>query len=287
MQTNLQMNSSHTKGLTLVAISALLFSTPGLFTRAVAASGWDVIFWRAVFGIVFTVIYLTWRGTLKSNMAGLGKSGWASAILWASGTIAYLHAYKLTSIANVSLIYGSAPILTALVAWFWFRERPRNIVMVASVLALAGVAVIAQGSLGTSHIAGDLLALWMTCTVAVGLSIFRKFPQTPAAGAAMISSILVLPPALLWGDPFTTTGNEILIMALFGLVFSVASILLSEGSKLLPSSEAALMSNLEVPIQPVLAWAFLSELPPRATFVGGFLILIAIAASTWPSRSKA
>jgi drug/metabolite transporter (DMT)-like permease len=279
--------SSHTKGLALVAVSALLFSTPGLFTRGVSASGWDVIFWRAIFGILFTSAYLAWRGTLQSQMRGLGKSGWANAIVWASGTIAYLHAYKLTSIANVSLIYGSAPILTALVAWAWFRERPRNVVLAASVLALLGVGVIAQGSLGTSHIAGDLLALWMTCTVAIGLAIFRKYPQTPAAGASMMSSILVLAPAFIWGDPLATSGHEIAVLALFGLVFSMASILLSEGSKLMPSSEAALMSNLEVPIQPVLAWLVLSELPPRATFIGGALVLIAICASAWPSRAKA
>ncbi len=279
--------TSHTKGLLLIAISALLFSTPGLFVRAVAASGWDVIFWRGAFGIVFTVVFLLWRGTLKSQIAGLGKSGWASAIIWASGTIAYLHAYKLTSIANVSLIYGSAPVLTALVAWLWFKERPRNIVMAASVLALLGVMMIAQGSLGTVHLAGDLLALWMTCTVAIGLSIFRKYPQTPAAAAAITSSVLVLFPALLWGNPLSTSGGDLVILALFGLVFSVASILMSEGSKLLPSSEAALMSNLEVPIQPVLAWAILSELPPRATFIGGALVLIAIGASTWPSRTRA
>jgi drug/metabolite transporter (DMT)-like permease len=278
--------SNHSRGLLLVATSALLFSTPGLFTRGVSASGWDVIFWRAVFGILFTASYLAWRGLLKSQVAGLGRSGWANAVVWASGTIAYLQAYKLTSIANVSLIYGSAPILTALVAWLWFKERPRNIVLAASVMALVGVGVIAQGSLGTSHITGDLLALWMTCTVAIGLSIFRKYPQTPAAGASMMSSVLVLAPALVWGNPFATAAHEILILALFGFVFSVASILLSEGSKLMPSSEAALMSNLEVPIQPVLAWLVLSELPPGATFVGGALVLVAICVSAWPSRAR-
>ncbi|MEP6826453.1 MAG: EamA family transporter [Aestuariivirga sp.] len=278
--------STHNKGLLLVVISALLFSTPGLFTRGVSASGWEVIFWRAVFSVMFTAAYLAWRGTLKSQLSGLGRSGWANAVVWASGTIAYLQAYKLTSIANVSLIYGSAPILTALIAWMWFRERPRNIVLAASILALAGVVVIGAGSLGSGHVGGDLLALWMTCSVAIGLSIFRKYPQTPAAGAAMMSSVLVIPPALFWGDPWITSPGEILILALFGLVFSIASALLSEGSKFLPSSEAALISNLEVPIQPVLAWVVLAELPARATFVGGALILIAIGASTWPSRAK-
>ncbi|MDE2383919.1 MAG: DMT family transporter [Alphaproteobacteria bacterium] len=280
-------SQAHARGLAVVAISALLFSTPGLFTRGVSASGWDVIFWRAVFGALFTGLYLAWRGRLKFQLSNLGRSGWANALVWATGTIAYLHAYKLTSIANVSMIYGSAPIITALVAWFWFRERPRTIVIAASLAALAGVAVIAAGSLGTLHLGGDALALWMTCTVAIGLSIFRKYPQTPAAGAAIVSSLLVLPPSLLWGDPFTVSGHEILILALFGLVFSVASVLLNEGSKLLPSSEAALISNLEVPIQPVLAWLAFAEIPPAATFIGGALILIAIAASAWPFPAKA
>ena len=81
--------STHSKGLTLVGLSALLFSTPGLFTRGVSASGWDVIFWRAVFSVMFTAAYLTWRGTLKSQILNLGVIGWANALIWASGTIAF------------------------------------------------------------------------------------------------------------------------------------------------------------------------------------------------------
>jgi hypothetical protein len=44
------------KGLILVAASAMLFSTPGLFTRSVEASGWDVIFWRGAFGIALGIV---------------------------------------------------------------------------------------------------------------------------------------------------------------------------------------------------------------------------------------
>jgi len=280
------MHSSHTKGLLLVALSALLFSTPGLFTRAVAASGWDVIFWRGLFGILFTGVYMIWRGSLRREFATLGTSGWVNAVFWASGSIAYLQAYKLTTIANVSLIYGSAPVIAALLAWVWFGERPRNIVLAASLLALMGVVAIGSGSSGTSHLGGDLLALWMTIMVAISFALFRKFPNTPAAATAILASLLALPPCLIWGDPFSMPANEVALMALFGAVFSMASILLAEGSKLLPAGETALMSNLEVPLQPVLAWAIFSELPPQATFIGGALVLVAIAFSAWPQKRK-
>lgn len=281
-----RMNPNHTKGLTLVAISALLFSTPGLFTRGVSASGWDVIFWRGLFGIIFTGAYLMWRGELRSQFARFGTSAWINALLWSTGAIAYLQAYKITTIAEVSLIYGLAPILSALLAWAWFGEPPRRMVVAASLLALLGVAIIGAGAFGAGHLLGDMLAFYMTLTVAISFSTFRKYPATPAAASAIMASAIALVPSFIWGDPLSVPLHEIGILAVFGAVFSAASVLLAEGSKYLPAGETALMSNLEVPVQPALAWLVFTEVPSRASFLGGALIIVAILASTWPQRSK-
>ncbi len=279
------MNPNHTRGLTLVAISALLFSTPGLFTRGVSASGWDVIFWRGVFGIIFTSLYLLWRGKLREQFSRFGWTGWINALLWSTGAIAYLQAYKLTTIAEVSLIYGLAPILAALLAWAWFGEPPRKVVLAASILAFIGVAVIGAAALGAGHLLGDTLALWMTITVAISFSMFRKYPNTPAAASAIMASVIALVPSFIFGDPGHVPLHEIAILAVFGAVFSAASILLAEGSKFLPAGETALMSNLEVPVQPLLAWLVFTEIPSPAAFIGGALIIVAILASSWPQRA--
>jgi drug/metabolite transporter (DMT)-like permease len=93
------------KGLLLVALSALLFSTPGLFTRAVEAGGWEVTFWRGLFGAFFTLLFLLWRRRgLRQEFAALGKPGLLAGVVWATGAIAYIMAFKLTSIANVARI---------------------------------------------------------------------------------------------------------------------------------------------------------------------------------------
>ncbi len=273
------------KGLFLVAISALLFSTPGLFTRAVEAGAWEVTFWRAVFGIAFMLSYLAWRGRLRADIAGLGFVGLAVSAIWASGAIAYIQAYKLTTIANVSLLYGSAPLLSALLAWIFLKEKLRQTVLVASGLAFLGVAVVAYGSLGKNNFIGDLLALWMTLTAAASFVIFRAYPATPAASTTLFASLLVLPPCLIWGDPFTVAAHEILVLAAFGLVFVCAATTLTEGSKFLPAGETALVSNLEVPLQPILAFLIFAELPPMATFAGGALIAVAVLASQWRGRA--
>lgn len=276
------MTPQHRRGLILVVISALLFSTPGLFTRGVSAGAWEVTFWRAAFGILFAFVFLFWRGTARQELSRIGWNGVVASLVWASGAVAYIQAYKLTSIANVSLIYGSAPLLCALVAWIALKERPRAAVLAASVFAFAGVALVGFGSLGSANFIGDLLALWMTVTVAVQFAIFRKHPGISAIGVTILSSIMVLPPGLMFGSPFAVSGPEIAILAGFGLVLVLAATLLTEGAKLLPASETALVSNLEVPVQPVLAYLVFAELPPLATFLGGAVIIVAVLASQWP-----
>lgn len=279
------MTEQHRKGFILVVISALFFSTPGLFTRGVAAGAWEVTFWRAVFGTIFALAYLSWRGAARQELGKIGRPGILASVVWASGAIAYIQAYKLTSIANVSLIYGSAPILCALVAWIALGERPRRIVLAASVFAFAGVVVVGYGSLGSGNLLGDVLAVWMTFTVAVQFAIFRKHPETSALGTTVLSSLLALPPCLAFGAPFTVSLPEIAVLAGFGLVLVLAASLLMEGSKYLPASETALVSNLEVPLQPVLAYLIFAELPPAATFIGGAIIIAAVLATQWPART--
>lgn len=280
------MTTNRRKGLILVAASAMLFSTPGLFTRGVAASGWDVTFWRGAFGICLMLAFLLWRGRLKQEFAAFHGSGWLVAAVWATGALAYIQAFKLTSIANVALIYGSAPLLSALVAWLVLREKPRRIVLAASILAFAGVAIVAHGSVGSRNLLGDALALWMTVTVAIQFAIFRKHPDTPSSAVMIVSTCMAIVPCLIFGTPFAVPFHEVAILAVFGAVFMLAASLLMEGSKHLPGGETALVSNLEVPLQPVLAYLIFTELPPVATFVGGAIILISVLVSQWQQPAK-
>jgi drug/metabolite transporter (DMT)-like permease len=276
-----------TTGIVLVLISALVFSTAGIFTRAITASAWDIIFWRGLFGIVFTLGYTGWRGTSKNEFLNMGKSGLASAIVGASGTAAYIPAFKLTTIANVSLIYAATPLIAAFLAWIWMGERATKLVLVAGLITLLGVAIVVSGSFGGLHLKGDLLACWMAIAMAVGFVIYRKYPQTPAAGPSALSSLLLMPFALAFGAPFADSLPEIITMIGFGAVFAIASITLSEGAKRLPAGETSLLSILEVVFAPLFAWMMFSEVPAIASFVGGAMILAAVVASqVWAEAAK-
>ena len=139
--------------------------------------------------------------------------------------------------------------------------------------------MIVSGSIGDIGLFGDLLALWMTIAMASIMVIYRKYPETPGAGPSALQSILLLPVALVLGQPFAVDPGEILILAAFGLLFAIASVTLAEGAKRVPSGQTALLSALETPLAPVFAFLVFSEVPSHATLIGGTLVLVAVLVS--------
>ncbi len=288
MTTNPAAYSRHVEGIILVVISAAVFSTAGIFTKGVGVGAWDVIFWRAVFACAFTVAYTLWRGSFAAEFFRMGKSGWAAAAVGALGTAVFIPSFKYTTVANVSLIYAATPLVAAVLSWLWMGEKPTRVVLAGCVASLLGVGVIVSGSLGSIHLWGDLLACFMDLLMAIMFVIYRRFPETPAAGPAVWSSLLLWPMGPILGAPFTDSPGQIGILAVFGVAFAVGSVTLGEGARRLPATETALLSLLEVALAPVLAWAIFAEHLKMATWVGGGLILAGIIGSQIASsRAKA
>ena len=269
-------------GILLVVVSAVVFSSAGLFTKGVDASAWAIIFWRGIAAAGFTIAYLAMRGTFTAEIKAFKGPALLVAILLALGTAAFIPAFKLSSVANVALIYAAAPLVAAGLAWALLKEVPTHAVLLASVLAVVGVFIIVSGSLGHAALSGDALALLMTLAMAGIMVVYRAFPSTTAALPAAASSLLLVPPALIFGDPFAIAVEELPILIVFGLVFAVASVTLSEGARRLPSGETALLSALEVPLAPVLAMLILMELPSHQAVIGGTIIFGAVI---WSQRA--
>ena len=273
------MRSQYMVGVTLLVASAVTFSSAGIFTKGVTAGAWEVIFWRGVFAGVFTTGWIAKRGAVRREFLKMGKSGIAVAIVLALGTSAFIPAFKFTSIANVSLIYAVAPLIAAVMAWVLVKEPLTRRVLLGSLVALVGVLVIVSGSIGELHLRGDLLALFMTVCMAGVMVIYRMHPETPGAGPSVLQSLILIVPSLIFGTPFETAPSEIAILAGFGLLFAVASVTLAEGAKRVPAGQTALLSALETPLAPVLAFLIFTEVPNQASFVGGAIVLVAVLAS--------
>jgi drug/metabolite transporter (DMT)-like permease len=277
-----EARSQQRLGIALVVAAAIAWSTAPFFTRLLPYDSWTILFWRGLFGggmIVAIMLVLQGRAGLR-DLTRMSKSGWLVASLSAAAMIAFIPSLQLTSVANVAIIIATGPFVTAALAWVWLREVPHLRTMVASVVALCGVAVIVGSARVGSDILGVALACFTTLAIAAMTVLLRRHKDTSMVAAAALSNILGSIVSIPFAHGITgVTGADILILAMFGC-FQVALglTLFFLGSRLLPSGQAALISTLETPLMPFWIWVAFAEVPTLRVLGGGALVMGAVIA---------
>jgi drug/metabolite transporter (DMT)-like permease len=245
-------------GVVLVAGSAVAYSTAGLFTRLIHVDLWTLIFWRGLFSSAFL---------LSVDLAQRGRQ------------------WRHTTVADVAIIYGTAPFVTAGIALVVLRERTGTMTLLCSVLALVGVAVMFGGSHVSRHLTGDLLAVGMTVLMSVMIIATRRSSSAPLAIAALssLASSLVAAPLAHAAVPHLPQYGE---LALFGVTqLGLGLLLLTAGSRHLSASRVALVGGLDVPLAPIWVWIAFAETPSLATIVGGVTVMAAVLLNTLATNS--
>ncbi len=275
-------HAQHRLGIALVVAAAVAWSTAPFFTRLLPYDSWTILFWRGLFGgsaIAVLMVLLQGRAGLR-DLTRMGKSGWLVALFSTLAMIAFIPALQLTSVSNVAIIIATGPFITAALAWVWLREIPRWRTMVASAVALCGVAIIVGSARVGSDILGIALACFMALAIAAMTVMVRRHRDTSMVAAAAISNLLGSVVSLPFAQGLVAiTGFDLLILAMFGF-FQVALglTLFFLGSRLLPSGQAALISTLETPLMPFWVWLAFGEVVTLRVLGGGALVMGAVIA---------
>jgi drug/metabolite transporter (DMT)-like permease len=75
------------------------------------------------------------------------------------------------------------------------------------------------------------------------------------------------------------TAHDVFVFAMFGFCqVALGLSLYMLGSRLLPSSQAALIATLETPLMPFWIWLAFQEMPSSRTVLGGALVMSAVIA---------
>ncbi len=270
--------SSYSTGIALVSISAVVWSTVGLFAKGIQADVWVILFWRGLFSISVLGLYV-WSKSKQGiipEFKNLGWPGWISALVGAAATICFISAFKYTSIANVSIIYAIVPFIVAVLGWIFMREKTTTKTLIGAAIALVGVAIMVGGSRGSSNLTGDILAICMAIGMAVLVVIFRMYPGRPMVLSTIISAVIHVILSFTLSSPFNVSTLDLILLVCFGAVFAMATILMIEGTRLIPASKSALISTAEAPLGPIWAWLVFAQLPLMETWIGGGLVLLAV-----------
>jgi len=268
-------------GSMLLAGSAVAYSLAGYFTRLIPLDAVTLLFWRGLFAgcFILIVVGLRYRGRSWPMIRAMGWPGLGIAVMGSLASYLYLSSLRQTTVADVAVISATLPFVTAALAWLMLREKEGGGVLVASLAALLGVGVMAEGALGAGHLAGDALALATTVSYAAMMILIRRgrhVSMVPAVGIQCLVSAAVAAPFAHLGP---VSALPLVPLALFGTCqLGLSLILLSLGMRRVGATQAALISLLDTPLAPLWVWLAFAETPPAATLLGGAIVLGAV---TW------
>ena len=265
-------------GFLVVAAASILWSTAGLFTRAITLDLWTMVAWRSLFACVtLLVIAFARSGPSGFDPRRLGLPGLVYVPIAAFSMVGYIAALRLTSVANVMTIFATMPFIAAGIGFLLLRERLSRDAAIASGVAFAGVAVMAGLSGRDGALAGNLLALAMTAGFAGAVVMARRWRDLDVTLATACASGLCAIGCGLLAAPGVPAPDQLLLLFLFSLATqSVSYLLYLTGGRHLRAAESGLISLLDVILAPLWVWIAFAERPGFPALLGGGVTLLAV-----------
>jgi drug/metabolite transporter (DMT)-like permease len=264
----------------MVLCAGICLSTGGLIVRHIeTADGWQIVFYRATFFVVTLLIFLAvrYRGRVVQPFKRIGVNGLSVAMFLGLGSICYLFAILLTTVANAVFIISAAPFFTAAAAWLLLGERVRTVTWFFMTTALAGIGLMFVDGFVTGRWLGNVLALGVVASFVGMLVVIRQSKAIDMVPATCLGGVVAGIISAFMVDTFWISRHDLILCILLGSAqFGAGFILITMGTRLVPAAEVALLSLTETVLAPIWVWLFVYEVPSVFTLIGGAIVLAAV-----------
>ncbi len=266
--------SERRKAIIYLVITALLWSTSGVFVKALS---WGPVSILAGRGLFTSIVFLLYLRRLPKQ--------WSRWMLLAAGMsvltqFLFVTSTKLTTAANSIFLQYTAPIYVVLLGYWLLREKPSRTDWISMGLIFLGLILFFGDQLSPEGFYGNILAVISGVTSAVMMVSFRAqkdaHPEDSILVASLVMAIFGIPSILK--ESWTVTNWS--IVAYLGIFqIGLAFILFTKSIRHLPALEANLIGTLEPIFNPVWVYLFLGEAMGRSALLGGLVVLTGVIVS--------
>ncbi|MDR6505990.1 EamA family transporter [Arthrobacter oryzae] len=282
-------------GVAAVAVTVVLWASAFVGIRAVGPSfspGSLTLGRLAIAAVVLGLVVLP-----KLRNLPRGREWWpilAYAVMWFGGyNVALNAAEHMLDAGTAALLINVNPILIAVMAGVILKEGFPRWLIIGSLIAFAGVAVIALGSgqRSTADVLGVLLCLLAAVLAAVSVivqkPVLRKFPAAQATWfGIMIGAICCLP----FTGQLVGELRQAPLPATLGLVYlgifptAIAFTTWAYALSLIDAGKLAATTYLVPGTTILISWLVLGEVPTVWGLVGGVICLVGVGLTRRKSR---
>lgn len=276
-------------GVLYAVLAATIFSTAGVIVRRIDLPAWDVSFWRSALLVATMLPLLLWqhRGVLI-DVRNAGVALVASAVLLAGAFVAFILALGLAPVANVLLMFGATPFITALLARVCLGEPLHGHTILTMAAAVLGLGISVVGSLQAGALAGMAVALIVVLCMSGNYVVVRHRRDVGMAPAIWLAGVISGLVALPFAHPENVAWAQLPWLLALSPGQLVGGLLLYMASlRRIPAGQAALLGLLELVLGPVWVWLFDGERPDDLTLLGGVIVIGAAGANVWLDSRRA
>lgn len=269
-------------GIAAVAGSSAINSVGGLFVRSVeAATEWQIIMLRAssLCVALLVVFAIQRRGRVLSGFWEAGRWAVLGALFVAIANVGIVHALQNTTVANTMFVLSAAPLVTAVLARVFLRERVSRGTWIAMSVALLGIAVMMGDGVAAGSLFGNGMALLTMCAFASFMVVLRRGRAANMLPATIMGAFTSATfSACMSGFDFDVGIRDVTICVAWGAGLScLVHVFFTFGSRFVPGAEMALLVLLEFVLSPLWVWLAFHEQPSSMTIVGGMIVICAVA----------
>lgn len=266
-------HASRLRAIALLLLTALLWSTSGLFVKLLH---WNPLSIFSARGIVASVVFLIWLRRVQFRITPFLAAGAAG---YMGAQFLFIFSTRLTTAANAIFLQYTAPIYVIIFGVWFLGERPRRIDWITMAVIFAGMMLFFGQELSFEGVYGNLAAILGGVALAAMIVSTRAQKDSQPAQIFLIGSclggLIGLPSVLRE----TWSLTDVAIIAYLGIFQTgLSSALYSIAIRHVPALESTLILMLEPVLNPLWVFLVIGESPAPLALVGGIVVLGAIAA---------
>lgn len=261
------------KGIFYVLMAAVLFSIGGLCIKLVPWSPLAINGTRNLISAILIGIYLK----VTHHKIVINPAVLFGAVCMAATTTLFTIANKLTTAANTIVLQFTAPVFVILLMWIFFKERPKRVDIIASVIVFIGIICFFIDGLSTGNMLGNVIAVFSGIGYA-GVFMMNSFEKSDSLSSIFLGQSLSAVTCVWFVFGETDFGAAAIggIVALGVFQLALAYIFMAKGLDEVPAVTASLTTAIEPILNPLLVAVFYHETVTPLSFVGAVIVIAAI-----------
>tara|TARA_Y100000590_G_scaffold149937_1_gene172174 strand:+ start:50 stop:931 length:882 start_codon:yes stop_codon:yes gene_type:complete len=280
--------SDQKKGM-LIAFTGIMFITPdSLFIRLATIDSWNLIFFRGLipFIVVLLGLLIIYKTKLLKEIINNGWHGFFYACTFTITNIVFIYSIENTTAANTLIMVALAPMLSAIISFFFLGEVPDRKTWAAIIITTLSVVYIFYDALESGGLLGNFFGLVCATGLAVGAVIIRSAKKISLVPSAMLGKLMVTIIALIVLvtspefiiDQLKLKKIDVWIIPLMCIMcVAIPFVLVTLAPRYITAAEVNLFFLLETIFGPLWVWIVIKEQPSIETIIGGSIIIFTIA----------